>query len=461
MRVLVVGRGGREHVVSRHLGLSDLVETVYCAPGNPGMIADGIVTVDINESDHKRLIEFAKANGVDWAFIGPEAPLIAGIVDEFEEARIPAFGPHANAAVIEGSKEFAKELMFRHGIPTGTYRSFTDFEEARDYVLGQGAPIVVKADGLAAGKGVVVAVTMEEAVEALDSMLRAESFGTAGATVVVEEFLEGQEFSLLAFVRGASVHPMVIAQDHKRAWDDDRGPNTGGMGAYSPVPQIPESMVEQAVRTVVEPAARGMVEDGTPFTGILYAGLIATTEGPKVIEFNARFGDPEAQVVLPRLKSDLAQIIDDLLAGREPIVEWDNDRADLGVVVAAEGYPGEYVRGASIPSFDDSVTVDYAGVAAEQYDKTSGGSARNGSGASDSAAVDATPIEVGSGPASPAEASNSGGTGLVSDGGRVYLVKASGRTLQEAQDKVYAALAKVNTDGTFYRTDIGNKAINS
>ncbi len=418
MRVLVVGRGGREHVVSRHLGLSNLVETVYCAPGNPGMVADGIVTVDISEGDHQGLIDFAKANEVSWAFIGPEVPLIAGIVNDFEAAGVPAFGPHADAAAIEGSKEFAKELMSRHGIPTGSYRSFSEFEAARDYVLEQGAPIVIKADGLAAGKGVVVAMTTDEAIEALDSMLRADTFGAAGATVVVEEFLEGQEFSLLAFVRGADVYPMVIAQDHKRAWDGDQGPNTGGMGAYSPVPQIPENMVEQAVRTVVEPAARGMVEDGTPFTGILYAGLIATDEGPKVIEFNARFGDPEAQVVLPRLRSDLAKIIDDLLAGREPIIEWGRDEAVLGVVVAAEGYPGEYQKGARIPSFDDSVTVDCAGVAADD-------------------------------------------TGLVSYGGRVYLVKASGSTLQEAQDKVYAALAKAHTEATFYRTDIGNRAIKS
>lgn len=417
MKVMVIGRGGREHVLSRHLLQSDLVETVYCLPGNPGMALDGIECVNIPETDHDALISFAKDHDVKWALVGPEVPLINGIVDDFEAAGVPAFGPHRSAASIEGSKEFAKELMVKTGIPTATYKSFTDFERAKQYILEEGAPIVIKADGLAAGKGVVVALTDDEAISAAQDMLEGNRFGDAGATVVIEEFLEGEEFSQLAFVRGESVYPMVIAQDHKRAYDDDRGPNTGGMGAYSPVPHIPQNMVEEAIARVLIPAAKGMVEQGTPFTGILYAGLIATQDGPKVIEFNARFGDPEAQVVLPRLKSDLAEIIDDLLEGREPQIEWDNNGAELGVVVAADGYPGDYLKGVTVPQIEGDVTVDYAGVSLGQ----------NGE--------------------------------LVSDGGRVYLVKASGATLQEAQQKVYASLVGADTGGTFYRKDIGNKAL--
>ena len=428
MRLLVIGSGGREHVVSRHLARSPLVERVYCAPGNPGMAVDGIQPVAISQDDHAALIEFARENGVDWAFVGPEAPLLAGLVDDFAAAGIPAFGPSAAAAQIEGSKEFAKELMAKYDIPTAAYRSFDDFAAARDYVVERGAPIVVKADGLAAGKGVVVALTVEEAVAALEDMLLDGSFGSAGARVVVEDFLEGEEFSLLAFVRGEDAYPMVIAQDHKRAYDGDQGPNTGGMGAYSPVPQIPDSMVDEAITRVLQPATRGMVADGVPFTGILYAGLIATPEGPKVIEFNARFGDPEAQVVLPRLQSDLAAIIDALLAGEEPQIEWDDGRCYLGVVVAADGYPGAYEPGAPIPVFDESVTVDYAGVAADPAGDTATGGSADGS-------------------------------GLTANGGRIYLVKASGASLAEAQATVYAALDAVDTSGTFYRSDIGYKAI--
>lgn len=417
MKLLVIGSGGREHAIARKLLSSPKVTNVYCAKGNIGMIKDGIEQVDIAEDDHEGLIEFAKNHQIDWTFVGPEVPLLNGIVDDFEKAGLKIYGPRKNAAMVEGSKEFAKKIMKQNNIPTADYQVFTVYDEAKSYIEEMGTPIVIKADGLAAGKGVVVAETEHEALEALKEMMLDKRFGESGTRVVVEEFLQGQEFSLLAFVRGKEVYPMVVAQDHKAAFDGDKGPNTGGMGAYSPVPQIPEWMVQTAVDKILQPAADGMVENGTPFHGILYAGLIATDEGPKTIEFNARFGDPETQVILPRLTSDLAQIIDDLLNGKKPVVTWNHELSCLGVVVAAEGYPGEYKKGATIPEFGNTVTVSYAGV------KEDSGN-------------------------------------LVTDGGRVYLVAATGTELKEAQKKVYDALSIVDTNGTFYRIDIGDKAIN-
>ncbi|EOT29725.1 phosphoribosylamine--glycine ligase [Enterococcus saccharolyticus] len=415
MKILVIGSGGREHAIAKKFLSDSAVTAVFCAKGNPGMTRDGIQLVDIAEDNHERLIEFAKNQAIDWTFVGPEIPLLNGIVDDFQQAGLQIFGPKKAAAMIEGSKEFAKELMVNNQIPTAAYQSFSDFETAKSYVLEQGAPIVIKADGLAAGKGVVVAETIAEAIAALKEMLEDNKFGASGAKVVIEEFLAGEEFSLLAFVREEKVYPMVIAQDHKRAFDGDRGPNTGGMGAYSPVPQISEEIVEQAVQEVLLPAAQGMVAQGTPFTGILYAGLIATKNGPKVIEFNARFGDPETQVVLPRLDSSLAAIITALLKGEEPEIQW-NNQATLGVVVAAQGYPGTYVTGQTIPEFiSDDCHVYYAGVAEER--------------------------------------------GLVSAGGRVLLVEAQAQTLEQAQQKVYQLLNQVELPQLFYRHDIGNKAL--
>ncbi|WP_170924666.1 phosphoribosylamine--glycine ligase [Candidatus Enterococcus clewellii] len=418
LKILVIGSGGREHVIAQKLKQSPRVEKVYCAKGNPGMKQDGIHLVDIEENDHEGLILYAKEHGIDWTFVGPEVPLLNGIVDDFEAAGLKIFGPRKAAAMIEGSKDFAKNLMNRYAIPTAGHQTFFDFKEAKKYVESKGAPIVIKADGLAAGKGVIVAETVEQAIDALEDMLEGNRFGESGAKVVVEDFLEGEEFSLLAFVRGTEVYPMTIAQDHKRAYDDDLGPNTGGMGAYSPVPQIPEEMIDEAVATVLIPAAAGMVEDGCSFTGILYAGLIATNEGPKVIEFNARFGDPETQVVLQRLKSDLAQIITDLLNGEQPQLEWKTEGFSLGVVVAADGYPEEYKKGVALPNFSDceNQQVYYAGVA-ELEGK------------------------------------------LVSSGGRIYLIEAEGTTLAEAQKKVYDLLDSRDTKGTFYRKDIGSKAM--
>ncbi|MGM0212932.1 phosphoribosylamine--glycine ligase [Enterococcus sp. AZ109] len=415
MKVLIIGSGGREHAIAKKILASPKVSDVYCAMGNPGMEKDGIQTVAINEDDHVELIKFAKEQQIAWTFVGPEVPLLNGIVDDFQTAGLKAFGPNKQAAMIEGSKEFAKEIMMNNQIPTAEYQAFTDYDEAVAYVNEKGAPIVIKADGLAAGKGVTVAMTLDEALEALKEMMTDLKFGASGSKVVIEEFLEGEEFSLLAFVRDEEVYPMVIAQDHKRAYDQDQGPNTGGMGAYSPVPQISDEIVQQAIDGVLHPAASGMMKNGTPFTGILYAGLIATVSGPKVIEFNARFGDPETQVVLPRMESDLAEVIDDLLNDKKPELKWKNT-ASVGVVVAAEGYPASYKKGMAIPNFEDDVTVYYAGAAGDKDQ-------------------------------------------LTASGGRVFLVEAEAATIKQAQVKVYQALNKVDTTGFFYRNDIGDKSL--
>ena len=417
MKLLVIGSGGREHAICRKLLEDPQVDAVFCAKGNPGMQKDGVQLVDIAEDNHPALIQFVKENQIDWTFVGPEIPLLNGIVDDFQAAGLKIFGPNQQAAMIEGSKDFAKQLMRDYHIPTAKYQTFSDFEAAKAYVLENGAPIVIKADGLAAGKGVVVAMTEQEALEALEDMLLDHKFGASSAQVVVEEFLAGEEFSLLSFVRENEVYPMVIAQDHKRIFDGDKGPNTGGMGAYSPVPQIPESMVQTAIKEIVQKAADGMVDRKTPFTGILYAGLIATKEGPKVIEFNARFGDPETQVVLPRLKTSLAQIIDDLLNNRQPDITW-YDFATLGVVVAAPGYPADYEKNIVLPEMQNTEeqTVYYAGVTAKKEQ-------------------------------------------LVSSGGRVFLVTSQGTNLADAQQKAYAYLNQYDLSQFFYRKDIGFKAL--
>ena len=417
MKLLVIGSGGREHAICRKLLEDPQVDAVFCAKGNPGMQKDGVQLVDIAEDNHPALIQFVKENQIDWTFVGPEIPLLNGIVDDFQAAGLKIFGPNQQAAMIEGSKDFAKQLMRDYHIPTAKYQTFSDFEAAKSYVLENGAPIVIKADGLAAGKGVVVAMTEQEALEALEDMLLNHKFGASSAQVVVEEFLAGEEFSLLSFVRENEVYPMVIAQDHKRIFDGDKGPNTGGMGAYSPVPQIPESMVQTAIKEIVQKAADGMVDRKTPFTGILYAGLIATKEGPKVIEFNARFGDPETQVVLPRLKTSLAQIIDDLLNNRQPDITW-YDFATLGVVVAAPGYPADYEKNIVLPEMQNTEeqTVYYAGVTAKKEQ-------------------------------------------LVSSGGRVFLVTSQGTNLADAQQKAYAYLNQYDLSQFFYRKDIGFKAL--
>ncbi|UNL85251.1 phosphoribosylamine--glycine ligase [Priestia koreensis] len=417
MNVLVIGKGGREHTIAWKVAQSSLVDTTFVAPGNAGM-TDVATLVPIQENEHEKLIAFAKENDVQLTIVGPEVPLMNGIVDDFEEAGLTVFGPHQSGAMIEGSKAFAKELMAKYDIPTSFYEVFTSFEDAKKYVEQQGAPIVIKADGLAAGKGVTVAFTVEEAVEALQDILVYDKFAGAGSKVVIEEFLAGEEFSLMAFVQGTNVYPMVIAQDHKRAYNDDKGPNTGGMGAYSPVPQISEELVQTAVRAIVEPMAKALEAEGCPYTGVLYAGLIATVDGPKVIEFNARFGDPETQVVLPRMESDLVEVLLQLCK-KEPVeIKW-SDEAVLGVVLAAEGYPNAYKKEATIEGLQDldaRSLLFHAGVK-EKDDH------------------------------------------FVSDGGRVLLVGAKAATLEEAQEKAYQEISKIGKEGFFYRTDIGKRAL--
>ncbi|OQM47374.1 phosphoribosylamine--glycine ligase [Anoxybacillus sp. UARK-01] len=416
MKVLVIGRGGREHAIVWKAAQSPLVQKLYAAPGNPGM-AQAAQLIPIDEQDIEGLVHFAKNERIDLTIVGPEAPLLNGIVDRFEEEGLRIFGPKKKAALIEGSKAFAKELMQKYGVPTAEYRSFTSYEEAKAYVEEKGAPIVIKADGLAAGKGVTVAMTEQEALAALYDMMIEKKFGAASAQVVVEEFLEGEEFSLMAFVNGEKAYPMAIAQDHKRAFDNDEGPNTGGMGAYSPVPQISAEVVEQAIEQIIHPIAKALVAEGNPFTGVLYAGLIATPQGPKVIEFNARFGDPEAQVVLPRLETDLVELLVDLLEGKEAKPKWSNE-AVVGVVLASKGYPDAYEKGAPIIGLDalkEDTLVFHAGTKVEN--------------------------------------------GIVCiNGGRVLLVAAKGETLPAAQQEVYTEISHIQCDQLFYRSDIGRKA---
>ena len=418
MKLLVVGSGGREHAIAKKLLGSEEVETVFVAPGNDGMGLDGLELVDIGISEHSKLIAFAKAEAVDWTFIGPDDALAAGIVDDFHQAGLKAFGPTRLAAELEWSKDFAKSIMAKYKVPTAAYGTFADFDEAKAYIEAQGAPIVVKADGLALGKGVVVAETVEQAVEAAREMLLDNKFGDSGARVVIEEFLAGEEFSLFAFVNSDKFYIMPTAQDHKRAYDGDEGPNTGGMGAYAPVPHLPQSVVDASVETIVKPVLEGMIAEGRPYLGILYAGLILTEDGPKVIEFNARFGDPETQIILPRLTSDLAQNITDILAGREPDITWLDAGVTLGVVVASEGYPLAYEKGVKLPPKTEGEIITY--YAGAKFDPN---------------------------------------MNLRSNGGRVYMLVTTADSVKTAQDNIYKELAEQETTGLFYRHDIGSKAI--
>ena len=419
MKLLVVGSGGREHAIAKKLLESRDVEQVFVAPGNDGMTLDGLDLVNIGISEHSKLIEFAKEHDIAWSFIGPDDALAAGIVDDFNQAGLKAFGPSRLAAELEWSKDFAKEIMVKYGVPTAAYGTFSDFEEAKSYIEKQGAPIVVKADGLALGKGVVVAETVEQAVEAAHDMLLDNKFGDSGARVVIEEFLDGEEFSLFAFVNGDQFYILPTAQDHKRAYDGDKGPNTGGMGAYAPVPHLPQIVVEQSVETIIKPVLEGMIAEGRPYLGVLYAGLILTADGPKVIEFNSRFGDPETQIILPRLTSDFAQNITDILDKKEPAITWLDEGVTLGVVVASEGYPLDYEKGLPLPDKTDGDIITY--YAGAKFAENSGA--------------------------------------LLSNGGRVYMLVTTADTVSAAQEKIYDQLKKQDTTGLFYRTDIGSKAL--
>lgn len=420
MNVLVIGRGGREHAIARKFSESKRVDKVFVAPGNPGM-SDVATLIPIQENETANIIEFTKTNNIEWTFVGPEVPLLDGLVNALEAEGLRAFGPRQNAAEIEGSKSFAKDLMKKYNIPTAAYETFTSYDEAKAYVEKMGTPIVIKANGLAAGKGVVVAMTEAEAFEALSDMLLDEKFGSASASVVIEEYLEGEEFSLLSFVNGDKVYPMVIAQDHKRAFDGDQGPNTGGMGAYSPVPQISDAVIAESLETIVKPTANAMISEGRDFSGILYAGLMLTANGPKVIEFNARFGDPETQVILPRLKSDLVDVLEAVMAGENIEIEWHDD-AVLGVVLAAKGYPGDYKKGAVIKGLENispDVHVYHSGTALNEECHT------------------------------------------VTNGGRVLFLSAKGVTLAEAKQKAYEEIEKIECDDLFYRSDIGYRVLNA
>ncbi|WP_408009156.1 phosphoribosylamine--glycine ligase [Pseudalkalibacillus sp. A8] len=417
MKVLIVGKGGREHAIAWKMAQSERVTDVYVAPGNVGM-TDIAKCVAIGESDQDGLIQFSKEKGIDLTVVGPEQPLLDGLVDRFQAEGLMVFGPTRAAALIEGSKTYANDLMEKYAIPTAFSASFTDYDEAKAYLAEKGAPIVIKADGLAAGKGVVVAMTMAEAEEALHSMMVETKFGEASSKVVIEEFLQGEEFSLMAFVHGTKILPMVISQDHKRAFDGDLGPNTGGMGAYSPVPHISNEVVEISIEQILQPMADGLVKEEASFTGILYAGLMLTEDGPKVIEFNARFGDPETQVVLPRLESDLFEILTGLLNEEDVSLEWSDDEY-VGVVLASGGYPGSYEKGVAINGLDavSSETLTFfAGVKEEEGQ-------------------------------------------LLTDGGRILLIAAKAGDLENAQTSVYEEMKKLKCAGSFYRNDIGSKAI--
>ena len=413
MTVLVIGGGGRCHAIVDSLNASTKVDKIYCAPGNAG-IAQIATCVNIRETEVEKIVEFAKLHSIDLVVVGPEVALAAGVVDALTSEGILAFGPTRAAAQIESSKEFAKELMKRHNIPTAAFATFTDYEAAMDYVRAGSLPTVLKYDGLAAGKGVVIAQSMEEADKALRDMLLDAKFGEG--KVVIEEFLDGPEFSFMCFVAGDKVYPMAIAQDHKRAYDGDMGPNTGGMGAYSPVPFITDEDTQYALEQVMRPTAAAMVEEGTPFSGVLYGGLIKSTSGIKVIEFNARFGDPETEVVLPRLKSDIYDIFCSIARAEEPLIEW-HDFVTLGVVLASKGYPSEYEKGHVITGLKSVDSKVYHMGTALKDDE------------------------------------------IVTAGGRVLFVVGKGATLEEARAKALLDIKKIECDNLFYRTDIGHRAI--
>jgi phosphoribosylamine--glycine ligase len=421
MRILVIGSGGREHALCWAIAASPLCDRLYAAPGNPG-IAELATCVAVGAMEFDKLVAFARAEHIDFAVVGPEAPLVAGLADRLEAAGIASFGPSAQAAALEGSKGFTKDLCARYGIPTAAYRRFSDVALAKDYVRARGAPIVVKADGLAAGKGVTVAVTLDEALAAIDAALTGNRYGSAGAEIVIEEFLEGEEASIFALADGCHALLLASAQDHKRVGDGDTGPNTGGMGAYSPAPCVSPEIETTIRRLIIEPTVEAMRQEGRPFKGVLYAGLMLTRDGPKLIEYNVRFGDPECQVLLPRLKSDLLPA---LIAARDGVLgdfdlRW-REEAALCVVLAARGYPGDPLKGTEIRGLDlaaqtPGVMLFHAGTK-RQADR------------------------------------------LLADGGRVLNVVGLGKDIAAARERAYAAVDRIDWPGGFCRRDIGWRAL--
>ena len=412
MKVLVIGSGGRCHAIVDALAKSPEVEKIYCAPGNAGIAAEA-QCVAIADTDAEALADFAERNEIGLTVVGPEAALDRGVADCFKRKNLRIFGPTKAAARIESSKDFAKRLMTEHGVPTAAYRTFTDYAAAVEYVRSHSLPTVLKYDGLAAGKGVVIANTFDGAEQALRDMLVDDRFGHG--RVVVEEFLQGEEFSLMCFVSGRNLCPMPVAQDHKRAYDNDEGPNTGGMGAYTGLPFIDRSDIDYAMEHIMRPVAEALDEEGTPFCGVLYGGLIKTADGIKVIEFNARFGDPETEVVLPLLESDLCRLMCDVADGKAVEARW-SDMATIGVVLASKGYPGSYEKGCAIDlPADLDATVYHMG----------------------------TKLDAGR---------------LVTAGGRVMIVVCAAATLAEARDKVRRQVERIGCDNLFHRNDIADKA---
>lgn len=419
MKVLVVGSGGREHALCWKIAQRPDTE-VYVAPGNIGMV-DVATLVNIKVDDIAGLVDFAKAEEIDLTVVGPELPLTLGIVDAFQDAGLACFGPNKAAAKLEGSKAFSKELMKKYGIPTAAFDTFTDVEKAKAFVDEIGVPCVVKADGLAAGKGVIICMTREEADKAIEDMLTDHAFGDASATIVIEEYMVGPEVSVLAFADGKSVLPMVSAQDHKRIFDGDKGPNTGGMGAYSPAPVYTEALSAEVNKTIIEPTIAAMAAEGTPFTGILYTGLMLTEKGPRVLEYNVRFGDPETQPIMVRMKSDIVELFQACVDGKldEATLEW-HDEAAVCVIMASGGYPASSEKGVPIHGLDD--------IAAEEAIVFHSGTAeKDGE--------------------------------IVTNGGRVLGVTAKDATIKGAIDKAYAAVEKINFDHMQFRRDIGARAL--
>lgn len=424
MNILVIGSGGREHALAWKAAQSPLADKVFVAPGNTGTALEAnLENVDIKVEDIDGLVAFAKANDIGLAIVGPEVPLVLGVVDAFQAAGLKCFGPSKGAAQLEGSKAFSKDFLAKHNIPTAAYSVFTEIPPAVEYINKMGAPIVIKADGLAAGKGVILADTVDEAIAAVEDMLAGNKFGDAGARVVVEEFLVGEEASFIVMADGKNVLPMATSQDHKARDNGDTGPNTGGMGAYSPAPVVTREIHDRAMAEVIMPTIEGMAKDGLPYTGFLYAGLMIDKDGaPKVLEFNCRFGDPETQPIMMRLQSDLVQHCLDALDGKldQAVAQWDS-RAALGVVMAAGGYPDAYPKGDVITGIDEANAADlkvfHAGTASNENGET------------------------------------------VTAGGRVLCVTALGENVTAAQKRAYQGVDKVNWDKVYFRTDIGHRAV--
>ncbi len=420
MNVLVIGSGGREHALVWKLSQSRQVNNIYCIPGNGG-IAELATCVNINLLDFDKLIKFAKENSVELTIVGPEMPLVAGIVNAFEKEGLAIFGPTAQAAELEGSKAFAKEFMEKYNIPTAKYAVTNIASEAKAYIKNVvGTPCVIKADGLAAGKGVIIAMTQEEAINAIEEIMEDKVFGDAGNQVVIEEFLIGEEVSVLALSDGKNVVPMIPAQDHKRVFDGDEGPNTGGMGAYAPAPLCDENMLNYVHQKILEPTIKGMEKEGRPFKGVLYAGLMVTKEGPKVLEYNARFGDPETQPIMLLLESDLVDLCQAVIKGNisKDMLKWKQGNA-VCVIAASSGYPGSFEKGKVIEIGDvpENTKIFHAGTALEETGQ------------------------------------------LVTSGGRVLGVTSIGDNLEEAIQNAYASIEKIKFDGMHYRKDIGSKAL--